>query len=456
MKSFLNYINSQKLYETIKNPNFSIVVPGGCNAHCEFCFWKKTKPTNNYLNKLTETMNSLPSQFYQLSLTGGEPTVSPYFKDILEKIDNSKFRHTVLTTNGTNILNYIDIISEKIKFVNISRHHWDDSINESIFKTKTVPNKLKLKTICKKLQENGVDVTLSVVLTEHFKSKKDTDKFINFANDIGVKNVFFRKPHGPNIDKTNIEKEYDNYEYIYESNCPVCRTNTQNINGTFVSWKSSLEEPSNKLGYIYETIFNENGTLTSDWELKNIINSKKIKDNSEILLEGCGGYVSGCGSNSRNPQRNVSTSCGGYVSGCGNNSRNPRRNVSTSSGGYVSGCGSLPDISSCGGYVSGCGSLPDIYGDIDGHVFDDDSSDDNTNNINIEPFEIGDTIYLIDKLQRNLNDDTFDYLVSNDIFEIYDINHNGNVDIGFKKRKNGKIVKVFFNKKRFKKMEPDF
>jgi tRNA A37 methylthiotransferase MiaB len=43
IKKFGKYLNenvSNKLNETIINPNFSVVVPGGCNAKCDFCFSK--------------------------------------------------------------------------------------------------------------------------------------------------------------------------------------------------------------------------------------------------------------------------------------------------------------------------------------------------------------------------------------------------------------------------------
>lgn len=281
------------LLETIKNPNFSIVVPGGCNGKCNFCFWNKSKTCNNYISRLKETLNNLPSQFYQLSLTGGEPTISPYFKKILEIIDNKKFKHIVLTTNGTNILEHINIIKNKIKYINISRHHYDDTINSNIFKTDTIPNKEELKIICNELKKNKIDITLSAVLTENLNNKNDIDNFILFAKEMRVNSVFFRKQHGDNIDKTNVEKVYSNYPYINESNCPVCRSDKQLIENVFVTWKASKKEPSNELGYIYELVFNENGKLTTDWEMKNEINVKYIKENSTLLLENCGD--GGCG-----------------------------------------------------------------------------------------------------------------------------------------------------------------
>ena len=85
--------------------NFSIIVPGECNAKCEFCFMKDTgEVSDNYLEELDQLLNSFPKG-HSLSLTGGEPTISLYFADVLELVKKYKHKFTkvVLTTNGTNM-----------------------------------------------------------------------------------------------------------------------------------------------------------------------------------------------------------------------------------------------------------------------------------------------------------------------------------------------------------------
>jgi len=299
---FNSYIKenlSSKLNETILNPNFSVVVPGGCNGKCSFCFWKQGKICENYVSNLLETMNTLPSQFYQLSLTGGEPSLSPYLDKILENIDRNKWKNTVLTSNGTNLLKFIPKMKGVIEHVNISRHHYDDKINESIFGTDTVPNSAKLKQLVNELHKAGIDVTYSAVLTEDLNSKEGVEKYIKFANSHGVKQVFFRKQHGT-LDPSEAEQAFESIKSSTH-NCPVCRNTTQNIHGTTVVWKASLEEPSKELGMIYEVVYNQNGVLTSDWEQEFPLNPQLIKENSQYnsLLEDCGGSSHrGCGGSS--------------------------------------------------------------------------------------------------------------------------------------------------------------
>ena len=324
IKRYTDFVN-ERIYspeqdgmlETIKNPNFSIVVPGNCNGNCSFCFWKNDKACGNYIQNLTETMNSLPEQFYQLSLTGGEPTLSPYFSDILESIDSERWSNTVLTSNGTNLKKFIPQLEGKIQHVNISRHHYNDEINESVFESKTIPSSEELKVLVKELNKIGIDVTYSAVLTEHLNTKDEVKKFIKYAKSHGVDQVFLRKQHGT-LDPSEAEKAFEHLPQEHH-NCPVCRNTTQHINESKVVWKASVEEPSKELGMIYELVYNQNGTLTSDWEQELVVESHKIKSNSEALLEGCGiSSPSGCGASSSPPPPKSSGSCGGSsYSGCG-------------------------------------------------------------------------------------------------------------------------------------------
>jgi len=75
-------------------PNFSILMGNECDVNCLFCFWKPTKEekfrAKNYLEKLEETIMNLLLEFYQVSLTGAEPTLFPLFEDILEIIKKLK------------------------------------------------------------------------------------------------------------------------------------------------------------------------------------------------------------------------------------------------------------------------------------------------------------------------------------------------------------------------------
>lgn len=277
----------------IRDPNFSIVTPGGCNANCNFCFWKKTKPCSGYFEKLSNILNNLPNQFYKISITGGEPTISPYLERILLSIDKNKYNKVVLTTNGFNLLKVYDKFENIVDHVNISRHHYIDSINNKIFNS-SMPKERDLKLMTEKLNSIGIDVTFSAVLNENLKTDDDIKNYINFAKKNGASKIFFRKPHG-DLTPSLTESIYENIKYK-EHVCPVCRDRNQLIEGMNVTWKASLMEPSIELNSIYELIFNENGKLTKDWKgLHEVdINKRFSQKINETSCGLSGGYYS-CG-----------------------------------------------------------------------------------------------------------------------------------------------------------------
>ena len=128
-----------------------------------------------------------------------------------------------------------------------------------------------------KLQNEGISVTYSAVITEHLDSKEEIEKFIEFAKSHNIKDVFFRKQHGT-LDPSNAEKSFESIESETHS-CPVCRNTKQIINESNITWKASLEEPSKELGMIYEVVYNEDGSLSKDWEKEFVIDPLLIKEN---------------------------------------------------------------------------------------------------------------------------------------------------------------------------------
>lgn len=256
-------------------------MPGGCNAKCEFCFWKQDKTTKDYMERLKDTMDLLPSQFYMISISGGEPTISPYFKKVLNSIDTERFTHRILTTNGTHLMKHIDIIKEKIQHINISRHHWDDEINAKIFECDTIPSSEHISKCVDELNKAGIDVTFSCVLTdEYITTKEDIIKYVEYAKSCGASHIYLRKKH-ENLLPHELEKEFGHSKIIKSHDCPACRTRIQLIKGIDVHWKTSVLEPSDvdELEYVlFESIFNSNGTLTRDWMAKHVIDPLDIED----------------------------------------------------------------------------------------------------------------------------------------------------------------------------------
>jgi MoaA/NifB/PqqE/SkfB family radical SAM enzyme len=255
------------------NPNFSIVIPINCRCACSFCFQNKICEIRpDYYELLEENLSNLPSNFEQISITGGEPTLFSGLNKVLGIIKKyPQFKKVVLTTNGINP-GFVELENfNVINHVNVSRHHYNDRFNRDVFGNKKIPSTANLARLIRRINKKGKPVTLSCVLY-YIQEKCDVLNYIHFAKYVGATNIFFRKiqEYGNDLEPTLVEREFRNcYGINYEGFCPVCRTTIQYIEGMEVSWKASVLEPSNDFKLIYELIYQPDGNITSDWSGKN-------------------------------------------------------------------------------------------------------------------------------------------------------------------------------------------
>ena len=272
-----------KIYTNNVNPNFTIILPGPCQANCDFCFWKRESEEGSFIKSLKRVLKKLPDNFNQISISGGEPTLSPVFEDTLTLINKyknkGKFNKVVLTTNGINLKKF-DLTG--IDHINISRHHYNDGVNQGIFKTKNIPSGEELNSINKYINKFGIDVNYNIVLVED-NELSDIGTFIDFAKRTGATSLTFRNQYG-NYGLSKLEKTIINvlkYKPFSTSTCPVCLTNTYFVNGLKVKFHSSDYEPTESKSFdekeVYELVLQPTGDLTKDWEAKKIILKRKDK-----------------------------------------------------------------------------------------------------------------------------------------------------------------------------------
>ncbi len=242
-------------------PNFSIVLPGGCNMNCNFCSWERSEnESGDFLADLRLTLDDLGDKVTQISITGGEPTISPMFTGLINMLRDYSDKKIVLTTNGSNLLPFIDNISGIVNHINVSRHNpnpqepWIDNRH--------------LRYICYGANTYMIDVTLNCVINSATREGYIRD-MIDAAKHVGASSVCFRKDYKDGtLDKTPAEiKIADDRTYTVDS-CPVCVSNCYLIDGMFVYFKASISEPGNHVDYNYEYIFHPDGKLYHDWAAK--------------------------------------------------------------------------------------------------------------------------------------------------------------------------------------------
>lgn len=255
---------------TVPYPNFSIILPGTCNAKCTFCTWTETKTMESYLKRVKYVLDTLPNYFISVSVTGGEPLMSPYFWDVVNLIEKPRWERVGVTTNGSFLTeSVIDKLQGKFEYINISRHHYSDEINNSVFNIQNIPSTKRLKELCRYANKRNIPISLNCVLSKHLPpTVKEIKKFVTFAKNIGAHASQFRKIQGPNTTTapTLHEELFMDDDTYMNHPCPVCRRGTVVIDGMDVQFKSAVLDPSQNLKYWFEAVLHPLGQLSGDWD----------------------------------------------------------------------------------------------------------------------------------------------------------------------------------------------
>lgn len=242
------------------NPNFSVFLPGTCNAACEFCYNKPIVQRityDLYLKNLEDIFSELPSFFTSVSITGYEPTLSPILTQVLELTKEYSFDRVVLNTNGAAIFGYVNEIYSNVDYINLSRHHYIDSVNKRIFGGSYNLTTEDIRMMC---DEFNSKITLTSIVTSE-TSNNFIDTYIDYALDLGVKNVVFRQIAG-DLDFMHI---FNMQRYTGFNMDKFCTYRTGNRYGLKYIFKSSVLNPGLICDKIYEYIYKPDGKLYTKW-----------------------------------------------------------------------------------------------------------------------------------------------------------------------------------------------
>ena len=161
-----------------------------CNGNCFFCIEKngfKPKP----IDWLTLAGKILKTEKNNILLLGGEPTLYPDLKNLIEAIKYNN-RNIYITTNGGKLMieNFAKDNLSSITGINISIHHYDLERNRRITGISLIEKPLinvikwfKSKNITVRINCNCIDGEIG--------SKEEILEFINIAKKWGVDSVRF-------------------------------------------------------------------------------------------------------------------------------------------------------------------------------------------------------------------------------------------------------------------------
>ena len=169
-----------------------------CPGNCPFCIAKDTKAKRKLdIDKFAHVMRRLKEEdrVRGVKISGGEPF---YDVGLLNEVVSVLFEvfgyvfEVSISTNGIGLerLHEIKELS-RLETIHISRHHYDDGINESLFGGAFVPSVDKLKEIVSSVDFKDIFVFNCMLLKGYIDSPEEAHKFLDFAIEMGVPKVGF-------------------------------------------------------------------------------------------------------------------------------------------------------------------------------------------------------------------------------------------------------------------------
>lgn len=208
-------------FGVIKKPGvyqISYEITNRCNLKCKHCCNDSSLLAENGLSK-EEIFNLIDDlkkiNVSSIYLTGGEPTVTPYFDEIIEYINLKKGIDLVLATNGFEISKHIESIKKNVShsagvFVSL------DGIGETHDKFRGMKGAFKnAVNSIKLLIANKVPTRISTVIWNG--NIKQLESIIILAKSLGVYQVHFSMLFntGRKVEN-NIEIKVDQYKRTVE------------------------------------------------------------------------------------------------------------------------------------------------------------------------------------------------------------------------------------------------
>ena len=263
-----------------------------CNARCEWCIDRDGyHPTIRapWIKIATAAINHGAKN---IILLGGEPTL---YKNLPEMIKflSSAGHNVWITTNGQRLSSrFVKNNLSDIFGVNISIHHYDLTKNMQITGL-DIDLEKNLKDAVKLLISNGVELRFNCnCIKGYIDTEQEMLKYINFAKNMGVKNVRFAELKNSACNFVDIAKII-NYKFGTSDN-PFengCTSNTV-IDGVNVNYRqmcglqtSCRNAPVNPKQSQKKYVLYYDGIIYNGWQQtqKTLIGVEIMMDDTEIL-----------------------------------------------------------------------------------------------------------------------------------------------------------------------------
>lgn len=171
-------------------PTLSLTLTKGCNLHCPTCqllpFRETSRTVSMTLDFVQEIFKRAPHSFSSIIIAGGEPLLTPHFREIIHFLVNLN-REIKLYSNGILLTRYAQDL-RGVRKINISL----DSFDEDSFRKNRGGTAAQYRSILDglaKLIEHGIPFQLSYVL--HHDNLDEGLLFLDFAERASAASVKF-------------------------------------------------------------------------------------------------------------------------------------------------------------------------------------------------------------------------------------------------------------------------
>jgi molybdenum cofactor biosynthesis enzyme MoaA len=174
-----------------------IKLTDACNADCLFCANRESRDFGNLdFKKLEFVIRYLLDRglLHGISITGGEPMMNPdkmnSLLNLIYSIDSDM--EVAISTNGYNLRSFLDMEHvNKLESIHISRHHYDDEVNYSIFGSRNVASTEDIITLQEGLDDKRIININTLVMKDYLEDLTGIKRMLNYVGDVGVyKNGF--------------------------------------------------------------------------------------------------------------------------------------------------------------------------------------------------------------------------------------------------------------------------
>ena len=210
--------------------NLSLFITNVCNSKCFFCinsnYTNQDKSDSFYYKSLKETLNELSPSEFEITITGGEPTIKiERFVKTLKMCYDYGFRFRTISTNGLNLLKkykgkeVCEYMVENGAVHNISISRMDINNNKEIMGIDSITDN-DIEKLANFFNNHDAEMRISCNLINGYVDSMDKIlEFVDYYHNLGVPTVMFRELVGVKsspkmIDTFKPNKEFKLIDYI--------------------------------------------------------------------------------------------------------------------------------------------------------------------------------------------------------------------------------------------------